>query len=410
MAVSLGVESAICPPDTFAKCVGCNKKKPANKLPEQELLDIVNQKTAPATAPAAKTATPKPSTADGFSAIPVPAGGTNVSAPSGVALPLQTGTQSMTLQTGTESTTLQTGTQSTTLQTGTQSTTLQTGTESTTLQTGTQNTTLQGGAYGTILQANVQRQGGPVNILILVDASRSMTEPLKGGIANVMGISNYGTQKMDAAKIVLQNTLARIPQDINLGLRVFGQGFDNNPMTDCTKSVLLVPLGKNNRRLIRDAVGTLKPFGLTPLTYALLQAERDLRDIQGTKTVILISDGVDTCGGDPCELIRKMEAMGIHIKVDIVGLGLGRDAAAKEQLNCISEASGGKFYDANTAGELVDSINVSVKQAIQGKVITKVRQPNQQPDGDGQSGAQPYTPPYGQGTQPDPMSQPVPQQ
>lgn len=400
VAVSLGIESAVCLPEAYAKCVGCDKKKPVNKLPEQELLDLVNKKSAPATAPAAKTAAPKPSTADGFSAVPVPAGGTDVSAP-GTSLPLQTGTQSTTLQTGTESTTLQTGTQSTTLQTGT---------ESTTLQTGTQNTTLQGGAYGTILQANVQRQGGPVNILILVDASRSMNEPLKGGIANVMGISNYGTQKMDAAKIVLQNTLARIPQDINLGLRVFGQGYDNNPMSDCTKSVLLVPLGKNNRRLIRDAVGTLKPFGLTPLTYALLQAERDLRDVPGTKTVILISDGVDTCGGDPCELIRKMEAMGIHIKVDIVGLGLGRDQAAKDQLNCISEASGGKFYDANTAGELVDSINVSVKQAIQGKVITKVRQPNQAPDGDGQTGAQPYTPPYSQGTQPDSMVQPVPQQ
>jgi Mg-chelatase subunit ChlD len=368
-----------------AKCVGCNKKKPVNKLPEHALLEIVNKKDAPQKNPAQPPG----------DYVPATAGGTNTApAMSGADSALQTGPQ-----TDIQSTPLQTGTQSTTLQTGTQSTTLQTGTQSITLQTGTQSTALQGGAYGTILQANIKRQGGPVNILILVDASRSMNESLKSGLANFMGMSDKTTQKMDAAKIVLQNTLARIPQDINLGLRVFGQGFDNNPMTDCTKSVLLVPLGKNNRRLIRDAVSGLKPFGLTPLTYALLQAERDLRDLPGTKTVILISDGVDTCGGDPCELIRKMEAMGIHIKVDIVGLGLKGDANARDQLNCISEASGGKFYDANTAGELLDSINVSVRQAIQGKVITKIRQPAQQ--------QQQQDDPQNQ--QPDSMVQPVPQ-
>lgn len=361
----------VTPSTVSAKCVGCDKKKTPDKLPEQELLDFVNSKAAPVTAPDFKKAPTNTSgTADGFSVAPVGAGTLQGGTDSTM---LQTGTQSTTLQGGTDSTMLQTGTQSTTLQTGTQSTTLQTGTDSTMLQMGTQSTTLQGGTYGTILQANVQREGGPINILILVDASRSMKETLKGGMSNLM--PDHSTQKMDAAKIVLQNTLARIPQDINLGLRVFGQGFDNNPLSDCTQSALLVPLGKNNRRLIRDAVGTLKPWGLTPLTYALLQAERDLHDVPGPKTVILISDGAETCGGDPCALIRRMRAMGIELKVDIVGLGLGRDQFAKDQLNCITDASGGKFYDANTASELLDSVTVSVKQAIQGKVITKMKQP-----------------------------------
>ncbi|MFN8660076.1 MAG: hypothetical protein U0105_27315 [Candidatus Obscuribacterales bacterium] len=357
-------------PVVSAKCVGCQKKVQAavegaakgKQLPEHELMDFVNKKVAPATTAPAPAPPFKPTnstgTPDSFSATPSPA-------PSA-------------LQGGTDSTMLQTGTQSTLLQSGTQSTTLQTGTQSTMLQTGTQSTTLQGGAYGTILQGGATRQGGPVSILVLVDASRSMSEKINGSLVGGMlglGAQAKDQQKMDAAKVVLENTLARIPLDVSLGLRVFGQTF-NNDGNDCLQTALLVPVGKNNRRIIRDAVGTLKPFGLTPLTYALYQAEKDLEPIEGNKTIILISDGVDTCGQDPCELIRRLEARGIHIKIDIVGLGLGHGAQgmdAKRQLNCISEASGGKFYDANTAGELLDSITTSVKQAIQGKVITRMK-------------------------------------
>lgn len=354
-------------PVVWAKCVGCQKKVQAavegaakgKQLPEHELMDFVNKKVAPAATAPAPAPPFKPTnstgTPDSFSATPS-------LAPSA-------------LQGGTDSTILQTGTQSTLLQSGTQSTTLQTGTQSTMLQTGTQSTTLQGGAYGTILQGGATRQGGPVSILVLVDASRSMSEKINGSVVGGMlglGAQAKDQQKMDAAKVVLENTLARIPLDVSLGLRVFGQTF-NNDGNDCTQTALLVPVGKNNRRIIRDAVGTLKPFGLTPLTYALYQAEKDLEPIEGNKTIILISDGVDTCGADPCALIRRLSAAGIRIKIDIVGLGLGRDQAAKAQLNCISEASGGKFYDANTAGELLDSITTSVKQAIQGKVITRMK-------------------------------------
>ncbi|MBC7998784.1 MAG: hypothetical protein IAF58_12620, partial [Leptolyngbya sp.] len=113
---------------------------------------------------------------------------------------LKTGTDSTTLQTGTQSTTLQTGTQSTTLQTGTQSTTLQTGTGTTTLQTGTGSTLIQSGAQTGLIQGGASREAGPINILFLLDCSFSMKEGMGDKI-----------QKMDAAKTVLQQALARIP-------------------------------------------------------------------------------------------------------------------------------------------------------------------------------------------------------
>jgi Ca-activated chloride channel family protein len=279
---------------------------------------------------------------------------------------LQTGTQSNTLQTGTQSNTLQTGTQSTTLQTGTQSTSLQTGTRSTTLQTGTQSSLIQGNTQASLIQGGVEHQGGPVNILIVLDCSYSMKEKLGGQI-----------QKLEAAKQVLQNALARIPSDINLGLRVFGQGFGPGglsmiPGIDCRQTALLVPMGQGNRRSIIEKARNLKPYGLTPLEYALRQAaEDDFADVQGTKTIILITDGADTCNGDPCRFIQELPNYGIKLKVDVVGLDMKHDRSAKSQLNCITENSGGKYYDANTAAELIESISNSVNKAISGRVMPK---------------------------------------
>lgn len=277
--------------------------------------------------------------------------------------PIQGSSQTNLLQTGTQSNLLQTGTQSNLLQTGTQNTMLQTGTNNTMLQTGTTGMMIQSGANSSLIRGGVDREAGPVNILLLLDASFSMKEPLEGK-----------TQKMDAAKAVLQQALTRVPSDVNLGLRVFGQSYSGNPMGDCTSSALLVPLGQGNRRSIIERVRQVHPYGLTPLEFALRQAaESDLAGLQGPKTLILISDGADTCGGNPCEFIRQLPRMGIKLKVDIVGLNLnGRDdRPARDQLNCISETSGGKYYDAKTAAQLVDSISASVNKAISGRVIIK---------------------------------------
>lgn len=248
--------------------------------------------------------------------------------------------------------------------------TLQAGTGNTTLQLGTESTLLQTGASNTLLQANVAREGNPVTVLFLVDSSQSMKEKIPAGDGS--GKEN----KMEAAKRVLQLALSRIPNDVNLGLRVFGNGFRGD-YSDCQQSTLLVPIGRNNRRSIIEAARSMGPYGLTPLTYGLMQAEADLRYVQGPKTVILISDGAETCGGDPCAYIDRLSRIGVKMKVDIVGLGLRRDKEAKEQLNCIAQKSGGKYYDANTSAELINSITDSVKQAISGKVLTKLSTPTQ---------------------------------
>jgi len=272
------------------------------------------------------------------------------------------------------------GTDSTTLKSGTDSTTLQTGANNTTLQVGTQNTTLQTGTDSSLLRTGVERQAEPVNILFIVDGSRSMLEPLEHNI-----------QKIDAAKQVLQNALSRIPPDVNLGLRVFGQGYNgaNTSMfagglgglditTECRNTALWVPIGKGNRRSIIERVRNLKPYGMTPLAYSIAQAAfTDFRNSTGDKVIILITDGADTCQGDPCKVIRELlPRYGIKIKVDVVGLSMHRELQARDQLNCIAEKSGGKYFDAKTAAQLIDAVSASVSKAIEGRVIVRPSDPS----------------------------------
>ncbi len=295
---------------------------------------------------------------------------------------------------------------STTLKTGTDSTTLQTGANNTTLQVGTQSTTLQTGTDSALLKTGVERQAEQVNILFIIDSSRSMLESLEPHI-----------QKIDAAKQVLQQALSRIPPDVNLGLRVFGQGYAGagagsmfgglgglDITSECRNTALWVPIGKGNRRAIIERVRELKPYGMTPLAYALAQAAfSDFKNCQGSKVIILISDGADTCSGDPCTVIRQLlPKYGIKIKVDVVGLSMHRDAEGRNQLNCVAQTSGGKYFDAKTAADLIDSVAASVTKAIEGRVIVRpsVDVPGTNPAG----GSNPVN---GQTPQDNPPSEPL---
>lgn len=228
------------------------------------------------------------------------------------------------------------------------------------LEGATQSTALHGGASGSLMQAGVQTEGGPVSILFVLDCSYSMKEKL-----------GKDEMKMNVAKEVLQSALSRIPNDVNIGLRVFGQDFQrDNILSDCLASSLLVPLGQHNRGAIIRQVNTIKPFGMTPLQYSISQAaQSDFRDVEGSKTMILITDGADTCGGNPCDYVRSLQLSGIKLKIDVVGVDLKRDDTARAQLHCVAEMAHGKYYDANSAAQLVDSVSKSVGAAISGKII-----------------------------------------
>jgi hypothetical protein len=255
---------------------------------------------------------------------------------------------------------------STSLQVGTQSTMLQTGSESTVLQMGTKSTSLNVGTQSTLLQANVEHKSLPVSVLILLDVSQTMKYGMDGEMFSKL------EPKIDVARRVLRETVGVVPPHVKLGLRTFGGGVSHNDEIDCHQSALLVPIGEGNHNSIIRIADATKPAGLTPLAYALSQAPDDFQDIHGIRRIVLISDGMDSCNGDPCVFVRRLSQLGYKMKIDVVGIGPKHDPARKG-LDCVSKISGGKTYEADTAAELAKSMKESLADAVgEGTVSSQI--------------------------------------
>ncbi len=137
-----------------------------------------------------------------------------------------------------------------------------------------------------------------------------------------------------------------------MGLRTLGAPSLGDPFLDCKQSKLAVALDRNNRRGIIEHCRDLEPVGPTPLEFALRQAvESDLAKQTGNKKIILICDGSDTCGGNPCEFVLKLRRTGLDIQVDVVGISI-TDVHARGQLQCIADNSEGKFHDTGSTKDL----------------------------------------------------------
>jgi Ca-activated chloride channel family protein len=117
-------------------------------------------------------------------------------------------------------------------------------------------------------------------------------------------------------------------------------------------------------------VATLSPTGWTPIGPALLKAADDLDGGDGSKRIVLISDGEDTCAPlDPCEVAREIAAKGIGLTIDT--LGLVPNAKMRQQLSCIAEATGGTYTSVEHQDELTDRVNQLVDRAAD-PVVTPV--------------------------------------
>ena len=202
------------------------------------------------------------------------------------------------------------------------------------------------------LQVAAIKEGRPVLSLneraveIVVDASRSMW--------GRMG----GEPKMVVAKEILEDVSYWFQEDLNLALRAYGStsASDNK---DCADSTLLVPFGEENREPIRRAVAGLRPLGQTPIAYALNEAAGDFGPQQNDRALVLVTDGIESCGGDPVEAARKLSEEGIT--VHLIGFGLGNaadeDAAS---LQAVADASGGRYVTAGSAEELKEALAQTV--------------------------------------------------
>lgn len=203
-------------------------------------------------------------------------------------------------------------------------------------------------------------------VLIVFDSSRSMEEKV------------HGETKIHIAKRVLEDVLLKATSNINLGLRVYGSEKPKNDIhSDCSDSKLLIVPGVNNRRAIVSEIYKILPQGFTPITYSLSQAVQDLTPYNGDKSIILISDGLETCGGDPCQLAKELVNASINLKIDVVGFGVKDDWEAQQQLMCIALNTNGRYFSAESAEELARGLSESINKSVTGRVITMVSNPTE---------------------------------
>lgn len=189
------------------------------------------------------------------------------------------------------------------------------------------------------------------NVELILDASGSMNGKLAGGV-----------KKIDAAKDAVDYLVDKLPENINLSFRAYGHQYHRSKHV-CDDTQLLVPFGKANdvASVIKSQSRGLKAQGYTPITHVLGLAADDLKPVEGEKNIILVSDGKETCKGDPCLLAKKLAAADAELVIHTIGFGV--DAQTRGQLQCIARVARGNYYGANSASDLISSMREAVEAA-----------------------------------------------
>ena len=196
--------------------------------------------------------------------------------------------------------------------------------------------------------------GKNANTLFILDASGSMWGQING------------KAKITIAKEVMAKLVPELADSHRIGLIAYG----HRRKGDCNDVETLVPPGENNKADVLKAVQGLHAKGKTPLTRSLNQALKILQREKQSATIILVSDGIESCGADPCEAVKRAKKYGAQFILHTVGFGLSKKDSA--QLECMAKAGDGEYFQANNADELLKSTRKALQPTGGIKVTAKV--------------------------------------
>jgi hypothetical protein len=204
----------------------------------------------------------------------------------------------------------------------------------------------------TVLSLSTAAPARAARLEIILDVSGSMRAQVGG------------ETRMDAARKAIRATVQGIEPDSVVALRLYGHRVSQDDKAgSCKDTELVVPFKVLDRPGFIGIVDAATPRGQTPLTYSLEQAAQDFGAASDEeRVIILVSDGAESCGGDPTGAMRKLQAQGFKVKVHTIGLDV--DAAARAQLEAISTATGGEYHDARSAATLADSLKRLAQQSL----------------------------------------------
>ncbi len=199
-------------------------------------------------------------------------------------------------------------------------------------------------------------QAGPAkqsNLAFVLDASGSMKAQLPGS----------GRTKLAVAKDVLSDLVSQVPEDVRGALWIYGHRYPQDPKEKSCRDIEQVfPLDPVDVGAYRQTIQGIDAIGYTPIADALQKAAEDLPpgDNQ-SNSIILVSDGKETCGGDPCALAAALKSSDADVTIHVVGYAV--DEETREQLQCIASASGGTYSDATSADLLREALQGALELA-----------------------------------------------
>lgn len=163
-----------------------------------------------------------------------------------------------------------------------------------------------------------------------------------------------GKPKLQIARETLRQVLPGVPETTALGLMAYGHREKGN----CGDIELIVPPAVGTADQIASEVDRLKFLGKTPLSTAVQIAAEEMRYTEDKATVVLITDGIETCGVNVCEIGSQLESQGVNFTAHVVGFGLSEEEGA--QVACLAENTGGQYFSANDGESLVEALNETV--------------------------------------------------
>ena len=168
-----------------------------------------------------------------------------------------------------------------------------------------------------------------------------------------------GKARITIARETLHQVLATLPDDLELGFMTYGHREKGN----CSDIEMLIEPAVGTGAAIAAAADAINPKGMTPISDAVRLAAEDLQFTEQKATVILITDGLETCEVDPCALAADLESRGIDFTTHVLGFGLSDEEG--QQVACLAENTGGQYLSAEDGDALVEALTTTVAQVTQ---------------------------------------------
>lgn len=196
------------------------------------------------------------------------------------------------------------------------------------------------------VRINAQDHNKMTRILFVLDCSGSMWQDMGS------------RSRMEVARSILSRMVDSLKSQPNVELAVRAYGHRSAPgLQDCRDTRLEVGFEPGNAQKIKDAIGKLKPNGTTPIAYSLTQSANDFPSVKSKNIVILITDGEESCGMDPCAVSLALQNKNIILKPFIIGIGLSDEAV--KAFSCV-----GRTYNTKTEADFGEILGVVVSQAL----------------------------------------------